>query len=124
MTAPPFLRYSGRCSFRLMVVAATLVLAQLHLCEWAACAQSGPPGLISEPLDRTSYVGTAAELRVIATGAAPLAYQWLFEGTNRLAGATSAVLTLPSVRLTNAGNYYVEISNSLGVITSDPGRLT
>ena len=58
-----------------------------------------------------------------ATGTAPLAYQWRFNGTN-LAGATGTNLTLANVQLTNAGNYAVVVTNNYGSVTSAVASLT
>jgi RHS repeat-associated protein len=60
---------------------------------------------------------------VTATGTAPLRYQWYFNGTNALAGATSASLTFSNVQVTNAGNYSVTVTNMAGSINSTQALL-
>src|SRR2546427_9597741 len=111
MTAPSSLRFAGRW-FRLLASVATLALTM-----WigtVASAQSDPPEIIAEPQSRTNFVGASADFQASVTGTAPLVYQWLFQGTNRLANATNAVLTLASVRATDAGNYSVLVANAFG----------
>jgi hypothetical protein len=54
---------------------------------------------------------------VEATGTPPPAYRWFFNG-NALPGATRSTLTLNNVQVNNAGDYYVLVSNIVGVVTS------
>ena len=68
----------------------------------------------SAPQRRRLETGGNATLRVFASGAGPLAYQWQQEGTN-VPGATNATLLVGSV-----GNYSVTVSNSLGGTVSPP----
>ena len=46
----------------------------------------------------------------VASGTAPLSYQWRFNGTN-LSGATSSALALSNVQTNNSGSYAVVVSN-------------
>jgi hypothetical protein len=48
------------------------------------------------------------------TGTPPFTYQWFFNGTNLLDGATSATLTLTNVAATQAGTYSVSVLQMLG----------
>jgi hypothetical protein len=57
------------------------------------------------------------ELSVQAQGSAPLAYQW-YRGTHAIEGATSPTLIIDPVRRTDAGSYYVEISNACASVQS------
>ena len=80
-------------------------------------------------MSRTNYVGTTATFTVTATGSAPLAYQWRFNGTNipnggNVSGAATTNLTLANLQLTNAGNYSVVVSNTYGSATSGVAVLT
>jgi hypothetical protein len=63
------------------------------------------------------YVGGSAGLSVSASGAAPLAYQWNFNGAP-IAGATTTGYALSNAQLTNAGNYTCRVTNFLGAATS------
>jgi len=65
---------------------------------------------------------TLQTLRVIASGTAPLSYQWLKEGT-LLPGQTTNLLRFPSVQLADLGFYSVIVTNVAGAVTSNPVRL-
>jgi hypothetical protein len=58
----------------------------------------------------------------VATGSAPLAYQWRLNGVP-LTGATAATFTLTSARAEDAGAYSVTVSNAYGSLTSPPANL-
>ena len=81
------------------------------------------PTITTQPTSRTVTAGATVSFSVVATGTAPLSYQWLKNGVN-LTGATSATLTLTSVTTNNAGSYRVRVSNSAGSVTSAPATLT
>jgi hypothetical protein len=83
-----------------------------------------PPAIATQPTNLVAIEGGPANFTVVATGAEPLAYQWWFNQTTLLAGQTNASLTIPNAQSTNAGNYYVVITNSLGSITSALAVLT
>lgn len=80
------------------------------------------PRISSPPRNVAVQFGQDAQFRVSATGTAPLAYQWRFNGTP-LEGATSDKLTLTNVELAQLGCYDVTVSNSAGVAVSDPAGL-
>jgi alpha-tubulin suppressor-like RCC1 family protein len=75
------------------------------------------PLILRQPAGGTAWSGRDWTLQAAAAGAAPLNYQWLFNGTN-LDGATNAALLLPAIKTNNAGNYQVVVSNLLGATTS------
>ena len=64
----------------------------------------------------------AAAFAVVATGMAPLGYQWHQNG-HALSGQTNTTLNLNS-SVTNAGSYQVIITNLYGAATSSVGILT
>ncbi|HEY5915529.1 MAG TPA: FG-GAP-like repeat-containing protein [Verrucomicrobiae bacterium] len=82
-----------------------------------------PPYITSQPKKQTVMLGGTAEFSVTAGGTRPLSFQWRLNGTN-LAGATASALTLANVRRDQAGDYSVEITNTLGSITSLNALLT
>jgi len=82
-----------------------------------------PPGITMQPSNQTVLVGTNASFTVTATGTAPLAYQWTFQGA-KLAGATANPLLLTSLQATQAGSYAVVVTNVAGSITSAVATLT
>ncbi len=83
---------------------------------------SGPAQITTSPASQTNSFGGSATFFVTASGAAPLRFQWYF--TNAIPGATSASLLLNNLVATNAGNYFVVVSNSLGQATSSVATLT
>ena len=66
-----------------------------------------------------TYWGQTNTLSVGAWGSGSLAYQWYFNGT-AIAGATNTTLPLGGIQFTNAGQYSVVVSNSLGSVTNTP----
>lgn len=80
---------------------------------------SGPqaPEITTQPLGGILSAGASLELRVVATGTEPLAYQWKLNDT-AIPGATSATYTLPSATTAAAGDYTVEVTNAGGSVTS------
>jgi pectate lyase/pectin methylesterase-like acyl-CoA thioesterase len=82
-----------------------------------------PPIITNQPASQTAQVGSNVTFSVVATGAEPLSYQWERDGAG-IPGATGAALTLNNVQASDAGDYSVVVSNSLGVATSDPATLT
>ena len=79
---------------------------------------------VSEPTNQTVLAGATASFQVAATGSSPLSYQWLFNQTNVLTGATNATLTLTDVQPASAGGYSVEVANAFGSVTSGTAILT
>jgi hypothetical protein len=80
-------------------------------------AQTGPD-ITSHPQSQNVVTGSQADLSVVAAGASPLSYQWLFNGTNIINGATQPTLSLADVEPSASGSYGVVVSNSFGVVTS------
>lgn len=76
------------------------------------------------PQNQTAEVGATASFQAHAQGLQPLAYQWYFNGTTHLTGATNSVLVLEAVLLNQTGPYTVVITNIAGVLTSAPAMLS
>jgi len=83
-----------------------------------------PPSISAQPQSRTNLAGSTAFFSVTGAGTEPLSYQWFFNTTNAIAGATSPSFSLPNVQLTNAGAYCVKLSNVAGSLTSAVVTLT
>src|SRR5204863_6946333 len=64
------------------------------------------PSIVTQPASQTVAANGSATFTVVATGTAPLTYQWRFNTTN-INGATSSSLTLTNVQLANSGSYSV-----------------
>ena len=84
---------------------------------------TAPPFIVTPPVPQSVTAGGSVSFSVTATGAAPLAYQWQFGGTN-LPGATNVTLTLTNVQFAQAGNYSVAVTNLLGFAQSSRAALT
>ncbi len=82
------------------------------------------PAITSQPVSASIVLSNAATFTVGATGSNPLGYQWLFNNTNSLSGATNTTLTINPTQLANAGDYTVVVSNIYGVVTSAVATLT
>ena len=82
-----------------------------------------PPTITNQPQGKVVTQGASATFIVGATGAAPLSYQWRFEGTN-LAGATASSYTRANVQTNDSGPYSVVITNLAGSVTSLDAMLT
>ncbi|MFT4102555.1 MAG: DUF3500 domain-containing protein [Burkholderiaceae bacterium] len=81
------------------------------------------PSITTQPASVSVAAGGSATFSVVASGTAPLTYQWRKDGT-AISGATSDALTLGSVALTDAGAYDVVVGNTSGSVTSASATLT
>ena len=87
------------------------------------CAVAYPPVLVLVPASQSIALHGTANLVVSAAGSVPLTYQWKLDGTN-LPGATSPVLTLANIQISQAGSYSVTVSNSVANLTSTNAVVT
>jgi hypothetical protein len=76
------------------------------------------PTIITQPVSHVAGVGENVTFFVVATGSPWLNYQWYFNGTNLLGGATNTTLILTNVQTTNSGNYSAIVFNGEGSATS------
>ena len=84
---------------------------------------AGPPTITTHPLSQTVAPGAAVQFSVTASGVAPLAYQWQFNGSP-FVGATASSLSFANARSSDAGDYTVVVSNGSGAVTSNKATLT
>ena len=87
-------------------------------------AASTAPSITTQPANQSVHAGQSATFSVVATGSAPLSYQWRRNGT-AIAGATSATYRTPAT--SNADNgavFSVVVSNAAGSISSGNATLT
>jgi hypothetical protein len=98
----------------------------------------GFPSITTQPQTNTVvYWGDTAYLNVVASGTAPLTYQWFYPnmssplsdgssgyGVGTISGSTTNTLVLAYVNTNQAGNYQVVVGNYLGYVTSQVARLT
>lgn len=82
------------------------------------------PAITTQPANTSVNVGQTATFTVVASGTAPLSYQWAMGGTN-ISGATSASYTTPATTAGDDGDTFaVMVSNSAGSVTSNTVTLT
>jgi uncharacterized repeat protein (TIGR01451 family) len=84
----------------------------------AAPLWADAPALTTPPEGQTKCAGATATFTVVATGTAPLSYQWYFNEITAVTGATADTLSLPNVQVGQAGNYTVVVTNLEGAVTS------
>ena len=82
-----------------------------------------PPAISVQPQSQGAVLGQNVTFSVSAFGTPTLVYQWSFKGA-ALVGATSSSLILTNVQMAQAGEYSVQITNSLGSVTSSNAVLT
>jgi len=85
---------------------------------------NSPPTIVSQPVSTNLFSGDNAVFTVDADGFAPLRYQWYFNNSILLTGATNATLTINAVQTNNAGLYHAVISNNNGTTNSAAAALT
>ena len=83
-----------------------------------------PPSIDFDPQDQSALVGQDISFSVQASGTAPLSYQWYYNTSTALTNATSSILTLTNVQLSDSGGYSVVVTNGSGAITSAVAQLT
>ncbi len=76
--------------------------------------------ITSHPSGLTRCVGTGATFTVTALGSG-LTYQWQKDGVN--VSGTGSSYTIPSVTVSDAGNYSVIVTGTCGVVTSNNALL-
>jgi len=87
-----------------------------------------PPTITTQPPNQTVIIGQTATFSVVASGTAPLTYQWMENpgsGFNNISGATSSSYTTPPAMSTDNGTAFeVVVSNAEGSVTSNAAALT
>jgi alpha-tubulin suppressor-like RCC1 family protein len=71
------------------------------------------PAITTQPTSVTKCAGEAASFTVVASGTAPLSYQWKL-GTADISGANSATYPITSVQAANVGSYTCVVTNGCG----------
>jgi sugar lactone lactonase YvrE len=81
------------------------------------------PVITSQPQSLTVARGANAQFSVTASGFPAPTYQWYFDGAP-FNGATTSMFSLANVQSTDAGDYTVVVTNSVGTVTSNKATLT
>jgi hypothetical protein len=82
------------------------------------------PVITTQPQSQTKNVGESVTFTVVATGTTPMSYQWKFYGSNIISSPNASSYTRSGLQPADAGNYSVEVSNSLGSTLSSNAVLT
>lgn len=83
--------------------------------------------LNTQPASAKAFIGEDVSFTAVFDGAQPITYQWLkiqVGVTNAISGATNSVLTLTNLQFADAGSYFLQASNALGIAISTPSSLT
>lgn len=82
------------------------------------------PTITTQPANQTVAAGQTATFSVVASGTAPLTYQWQKNGS-AISGATATSYTTPVTTTADSGELFrVVVSNSVGSVTSNSATLT
>jgi Fungalysin metallopeptidase (M36)/Bacterial Ig domain/Immunoglobulin domain/Immunoglobulin I-set domain/Fungalysin/Thermolysin Propeptide Motif len=95
--------------------AATSTLAVLTL--------TYPPAILRQPANQLAMPGCSATFKAIATGTAPLNWQWQKNGF-ALSGQTNTTLLLANVQTSDFGTYALVVANAYGSATSSNALLS
>jgi hypothetical protein len=84
------------------------------------------PAITTQPASQTINSGDSATMSVVATGTAPLSYQWYVgqsgDTSSPISGATSSSYTTPP--LSTATSYWVRVTNAAGSVNSNTATIT
>ncbi len=81
------------------------------------------PSITTQPQSQTVIQGANATFSVTASGTTSMSYQWRFNATNLLSGATTTAYTRSNAQPADAGSYSVVVTNSFGSVTSTAAML-
>ncbi len=82
------------------------------------------PTILKQPKSHIAEKGTHVDFTVVATNAGySLTYQWQFNGTNNIPGATNKSYCIENVQMTDAGAYTVSVAGN-GSTNSKPAYLS
>jgi len=75
------------------------------------------PTIVTQPVSKSSKIGSSVTFDILADGTSPLSYQWRKDGIV-INGATSNFYTINSVQNIDFGDYYCIVSNAHGSVGS------
>jgi hypothetical protein len=82
------------------------------------------PSITTQPANQTVVAGQTATSTAVATGAAPLSYQWQENGANITSATSPSYTTAATVTSDSGSTFDVVVSNSAGTATSNAATLT
>ncbi|WP_211102049.1 discoidin domain-containing protein [Nitrospirillum pindoramense] len=83
---------------------------------------ANPPSIVTAPASQAVSVNQTVVLSVLASGTAPLHYQWMHDAV--AVGSDAANYVIPSAQTADAGSYTVTVTNVAGSVTSNPAILS
>src|SRR5437870_13701918 len=86
-----------------VVVSNSAGTATSNLATLTVSAAPLAPTITTRPANQTVTAGQTATFTVVASGTAPLSYQWQKNGAN-IAGATSSSYTTPATAIADSGD--------------------
>jgi Concanavalin A-like lectin/glucanases superfamily/Immunoglobulin domain len=84
----------------------------------------GRPVIYQQPQSTIRFAGDPVIIAVAAGGSNPLSYQWKFNSTNNIPGATNSSYSISAAQFNHDGAYSCTISNSQGVTNTAVVTLT
>jgi hypothetical protein len=90
----------------------------------AAYGSNLAPVITIQPVSVTNYVNFPATLSLGAYGSFPLNYTWSKAGTGAVSNGPVNSFTIPSLALSDAGTYTVNVANAVGATNSVPVTIT
>lgn len=109
---------------RIYAIALTAILCSCGGGTSSGASTPTAPVITTQPGNTSVVTGRTAYFSVVATGTAPLAYQWRKDGAN-ITGATSAKYTTPATAdADNGTKFSVVVSNGVGSVASGEAALT
>jgi endonuclease/exonuclease/phosphatase family metal-dependent hydrolase len=98
------------------------VLKDFKIVWVATNGSTSAPAITLQPQSQIIPPGSNVTFSAVATGEAPLSYQWRFNG-NPITGASNTIYSITNVQFSDAGNYSVVVTNNLGSVTSSVASL-
>jgi hypothetical protein len=99
-------------------------ISAVQIVQGAPVLTNFGPVIGKQPANASVYEGATVNFaNVKYAGLAPLTYQWRLQGNN-IAGATNSTLAVSNISASQAGNYSVAVSNSVGFNFSSNASVT
>jgi uncharacterized repeat protein (TIGR01451 family) len=93
-------------------------------CQAVVTVSASPVAITTQPASQTVFANTMASFSVVASGEAPLTYQWRKNGLD-IGGATASSYNIASAQAADAANYSVVVTDGCGgSVTSATATLT
>ena len=122
-TTPPVAPSEDGATFTVIVSNAAGSVAS-QPAKLAVVALRAAPAITTQPIDQTVLAGQTARFTVVATGTAPLMYQWRRNGIEIRFASESSYTTPPASAADNGAQFTVIVSNRYGRVTSRAAVLT